>query len=91
MHLLGETGIRTNGDRKTFFFFMTCNFFLAVFVWFMIPETKKVPLEEMDTLFGGVSHVQGGAMILDVKRTEDVEHAKQVEQAEQVEQVPTKQ
>ena len=73
---------------------MTCNFFLAVFVWFMIPETKKVPLEEMDALFGGVSHVQGGAMILDVKRTEDVGHAKQVEQAEQaeqVEQVPTKQ
>lgn len=87
MHLLGEIGIRTNGNRKSFFFFMTCNFFLAAFVWFMIPETKKVPLEEMDALFGGVSHVQGGAMILDVKRT-DVEHA---EQAEQVGQVPTKQ
>jgi hypothetical protein len=52
------------GSRKSFFFFMTCNMFLAVFVWFMIPETKKVPLEEMDTLFGGTSHVQNGAILL---------------------------
>lgn len=66
---------------------MTCNAFLAVFVWFLIPETKKVPLEEMDTLFGGTSHVQGGAAMLheqklelqeierDGERNEEVEHA----------------
>lgn len=73
------SGIRTNCGRKTFFFFMTCNFLLAVFVWFMIPETKKVPLEEMDALFGGVSHVQGGALILDMKRSEEgVENAEQL-------------
>ncbi|KAL3490762.1 general substrate transporter [Aspergillus germanicus] len=53
-----------NEGLKSFFFFMTCNMFLAVFVWFMIPETKKVPLEEMDTLFGGTSHVQNGAILL---------------------------
>ncbi|CEL02066.1 general substrate transporter [Aspergillus pseudodeflectus] len=53
-----------NEGLKSFFFFMTCNMFLAVFVWFMIPETKKVPLEEMDSLFGGTSHVQNGAILL---------------------------
>lgn len=73
-----------NDDRKSFFFFMTCNFFLAVFVWFMIPETKKVPLEEMDTLFGGTSHVQGGALILDVKHTEEAgESGERARRAEQ--------
>ncbi|KAM6522908.1 hypothetical protein FALCPG4_012522 [Fusarium falciforme] len=29
--------------------------------FFTLPETKRVPLEEMDSLFGGVSHVEKGA------------------------------
>lgn len=40
---------------------MAINIVLAVFVYFLIPETKKVPLEEMDVLFGGVNHVDQGA------------------------------
>ncbi|KAL2847875.1 hypothetical protein BJY01DRAFT_246640 [Aspergillus pseudoustus] len=52
------------GLKSFFLFFMTCNMFLTVFVWFMIPETKKVLLEEMDTLFGGPSHVQSGVILL---------------------------
>jgi hypothetical protein len=84
MHRGCAVEICANNDRKSFFFFMTCNFLLAVFVWFMVPETKKVPLEEMDTLFGGTSHVQGGALILDVKHAEEVaesgERAKRAEQ-----------
>lgn len=56
---------------------MACNVLLAVFVWFLIPETKKVPLEEMDTLFGGTSHVQRGAAMLHEQKLqcEDVEQA----------------
>ena len=61
-----------NGVQKTFYFFFTMNIFLAVFVWFFIPETKKVSLEEIDTLFGGANHVEKGADILHV---EDAHHA----------------
>ncbi|KAH8883535.1 general substrate transporter [Thozetella sp. PMI_491] len=56
-----------NCGLKTFFFFMTTNILLAVFVWFCLPETKKVPLEQMDVLFGGVSHVEKGADLMDGK------------------------
>lgn len=48
------------------------NFFLALFVWFFVPETKKVSLEEMDVLFGGNNHVEKGG---DLLRIEDVHHA----------------
>ena len=68
---------------------MTCNVFLAVFVWFLIPETKKVALEEMDTLFGGTSHVQKGAAMLHEQKLglEDIEQGK--EDKEEVEVVTT--
>lgn len=45
---------------------------MAIFVWFCIPETKKVSLEEIDTLFGGSNHVEKGADLLHV---EDAHHA----------------
>jgi hypothetical protein len=34
---------------------------LVLFVWFFVPETKQVSLEEMDAVFGGANHVIGGA------------------------------
>jgi len=46
------------------FFFMAMNFVLAVFVYFFIPETKQVSLEEIDVLFGGANHVDKGAQML---------------------------
>lgn len=51
---------------------MTLNITLAIGVIFLLPETKNVPLEQMDTLFGGVSHVDKGAEILE-KHEDDVE------------------
>lgn len=45
---------------------------MAIFVWFFIPETKKISLEEIDTLFGGSNHVEKGADLLHV---EDAHHA----------------
>ncbi|XXG98390.1 hypothetical protein Hte_004713 [Hypoxylon texense] len=53
-----------NTGLKCLFFFMATNFLLAVFVWFCIPETMKVPLEEIDTLFGGQNHVEKGEQML---------------------------
>lgn len=47
-----------------FYMFAGINLLLAVFVWFCIPETKNVTLEEIDTLFGGQNHVvMGEAMV----------------------------
>ncbi|KAJ5382607.1 Major facilitator superfamily domain general substrate transporter [Penicillium concentricum] len=47
-----------------FYMFAGINFLLAVFVWFFIPETKMVPLEEIDTLFGGANHVTQGEEVM---------------------------
>ncbi|KAE8391777.1 hypothetical protein ETB97_001474 [Aspergillus alliaceus] len=43
-----------------FYMFAGINFLLAVFVFFFIPETKQVPLEEIDALFGGANHATHG-------------------------------
>lgn len=47
-----------------FYMFAGINFGLAVFVWFVVPETRNVPLEEMDVLFGGTNHVQQGENLI---------------------------
>ncbi|KAF2189510.1 general substrate transporter [Zopfia rhizophila CBS 207.26] len=56
-----------------FYMFAGINGLLAVFVWLCVPETKKVSLEEIDTLFGGTNHVEKGAEIVGV---EDPHHAR---------------
>jgi sugar porter (SP) family MFS transporter len=61
-----------NCGFSTFYFFFAINAVLAVFVHFMIPETRRVSLEEMDVLFGGADHVEKGADLLHV---EDAHHA----------------
>lgn len=51
---------------------MTANILLVVFVWFFVPETKKVSLEEIDVLFGGQNHIEKGGDLLHV---DDAYHA----------------
>lgn len=34
-----------------YFFFASLMLFSVVFVWFLLPETKGIPLESMDRLF----------------------------------------
>ncbi|KAK7976762.1 hypothetical protein PG989_015225 [Apiospora arundinis] len=51
---------------KCLYFFMAVNVLLAVFVWFLIPETKQVSLEEIDVLFGGQNHVEKGGQMMGV-------------------------
>jgi sugar porter (SP) family MFS transporter len=61
-----------NCGFSTFYFFFAINICLAVFVHFLIPETRQVTLEEMDTLFGGSDHVEKGADLLHI---ENAHHA----------------
>lgn len=51
----------------TFYFFAGVNLLLAVFVFFLVPETRRVKLEEIDTLFGGANHVEKGATMLEIE------------------------
>ena len=53
---------------------MGMNFVLAVFVYFFIPETKQIPLEEIDVLFGGANHVDKGANMLGIPEAESGAH-----------------
>jgi hypothetical protein len=55
-----------------FYMFAGINTLLAIFVWFCLPETKKVSMEEIDTLFGGANHVEKGAELVGA---EDPHHA----------------
>jgi hypothetical protein len=73
---------------NTFYFFFAINLSLAVFVYFLVPETRKVSLEEMDTLFGGSDHVEKGADLLQVEDAKtatdtvaaaDVEHGRRAD------------
>jgi sugar porter (SP) family MFS transporter len=50
-----------NEGFYAFYMFAGINILLAAFVWFFVPETKKVGLEEMDAMFGGANHIDGGA------------------------------
>jgi len=52
-----------NEGFYAFYMFAGINLLLAAFVWFFVPETKQVSLEEMDAVFGGANHVVEGAAI----------------------------
>ncbi|KAF3760344.1 general substrate transporter [Cryphonectria parasitica EP155] len=57
-----------------FYMFAGINCLLVLYVIFLIPETKGVPLEEMDKLFGGANHVQAGAEILQEEQMQVDQH-----------------
>lgn len=51
-----------------FYMFAGINLLLAAFVWWIVPETKGIKLEEIDTIFGGQNHVEKGANLIDASR-----------------------
>ncbi|KAH6695341.1 quinate permease [Plectosphaerella plurivora] len=53
-----------NEGLRCLYFFMAINVCLFAFVWFLIPETKQIALEEIDVLFGGSSHAEKGTDML---------------------------
>ena len=54
---------------------MAMNFVLGIYVYFFIPETKQIPLEEIDVLFGGASHKDKGTDMLEGRVPDAVEIA----------------
>lgn len=70
-----------NEGFYAFYMFAGINFLLAIFVWFFVPETKKVSLEEIDTLFGGSNHVEKGAEMVREEKEGRVESV-QIERKE---------
>ena len=63
-----------NEGFYAFYMFSGINILLAIIVLFFVPETKKVALEEMDAMFGGANHIEGGAE-LEKKHVEHEEYA----------------
>ncbi|TEA21320.1 Quinate permease [Colletotrichum sidae] len=55
-----------NEGLNCLFFFMGMNIILGVFVYYFIPETKQVALEEVDVLFGGANHIEKGGQMMGV-------------------------
>ncbi|KAK6076458.1 hypothetical protein SCUP234_07192 [Seiridium cupressi] len=49
----------------TYLIFGSFGVVMLVFVWFLVPETKGVSLEQMDALFGGVSREEMHAIAVD--------------------------
>jgi hypothetical protein len=50
-----------------FYMFAGINVLLVVFVVFCVPETRNIPLEEIDVLFGGSNHVEQGVDLIDMR------------------------
>ncbi|KAH8659790.1 general substrate transporter [Xylariales sp. PMI_506] len=61
-----------NQGFKCLYFFLGINIILVAYVYFLLPETKQISIEEIDVLFGGQNHVEKGAQIMGVP---DAHHA----------------
>jgi hypothetical protein len=52
----------------TFYFFLVFCLILIVWVYFCVPETKGLRIEEMDKIFGGNQGAEDIARIEDIRR-----------------------
>jgi hypothetical protein len=52
----------------TFYFFLVFCLILVLWVYFCVPETKGLRIEEMDLIFGGNQGVEDMARIEDIRR-----------------------
>ncbi|KAI5288365.1 hypothetical protein KEM54_005266 [Ascosphaera aggregata] len=63
-----------------FYFFAGMNVIMTLFVYFFVPETKKIPLEEIDVIFGGANHATAGHQRRDDAEKAGINHEEQFEQ-----------
>ncbi|KAL1885647.1 hypothetical protein Plec18167_001142 [Paecilomyces lecythidis] len=62
-----------NVRYRYYFLFIICNFTNALFFWLLLPETSKMPLEEMNYLFSNAPWIVPGTRQEDY-RPHDLEH-----------------
>ncbi|KAH8592673.1 putative MFS quinate transporter [Bisporella sp. PMI_857] len=67
----------------TYMIFGSFCFSMFVFVWFFIPETKGIHLEQMDILFGSAT-MRGGKLDADEEKGEATSTAKEIDHADEV-------
>ncbi|KKK22721.1 hypothetical protein P175DRAFT_0514570 [Aspergillus ochraceoroseus IBT 24754] len=72
----------SNIHYRYYFVFIICNFTNAVFFWLLLPETKKLPLEEMNYLFSNSPWIIPGTrkenyMVNDLERRVEEQEEKQ--------------
>lgn len=60
-----------------YFFFASLMLFSVVFVWFLLPETKGIPLESMDRLFSNDLEPRRAHKIVMAELATDVEQFRQ--------------
>ncbi|KAL9114256.1 MAG: hypothetical protein Q9227_001678 [Pyrenula ochraceoflavens] len=58
---------------RYYLLFVVCNFTNAIFFWATLPETKKVPLEEMNELFNTAPYFVPGSEVTNTWRSGDLE------------------
>ncbi|KGO75210.1 Major facilitator superfamily domain, general substrate transporter [Penicillium italicum] len=51
----------TNIGYRFYYLFVICNFTNALFFWLLLPETKRVPLEEMNQMFTNAPWIVPGS------------------------------
>ncbi|KAF4770718.1 hypothetical protein N7455_007151 [Penicillium solitum] len=72
----------TNIGYRYYFLFVICNFTNALFFWLLLPETKRVPLEEMNQMFTNAPWIVPGTrredyMTHDLERKVEEQEVKQ--------------
>ncbi|KAJ6142949.1 hypothetical protein N7471_002402 [Penicillium samsonianum] len=72
----------TNIGYRFYFVFVVCNFTNALFFWLLLPETKRVPLEEMNQMFTNAPWIVPGSrkedyMTHDLERKVEEQEVKQ--------------
>ncbi|OQE16511.1 hypothetical protein PENFLA_c027G05733 [Penicillium flavigenum] len=72
----------TNIGYRFYYVFVICNFTNAVFFWLLLPETKRVPLEEMNQMFTNAPWIVPGTrkedyMSHDLERKVEEQEVKQ--------------
>lgn len=72
----------TNIGYRFYFIFVVCNFTNAVFFWLLLPETKQVPLEEMNQMFTHAPWIVPGSHRAEYM-TNDLEHKVEEQEVKQ--------
>jgi MFS family permease len=60
------------------YMFGAINVVLFAYVWFFIAETKNVSIEEMDTIFGGMNHVENAELSKDTAQQIEISTAETI-------------